>query len=201
MREVSRQGLALPLRGLGALCLMACFASVGWAADTPDSDKRTYTVQPGDLLEVSVWKEPDLTREVLVRPDGGLSFPLAGEIEADGKSIEALRKAIAERLNSFIPDPVVTVSVKEILGNKIYVIGEVREPGEFVATRRVDVMQALSMAGGTTEYASRDEIIILRRDAETSEQVALEFPYSDVAEGKNLEQNIVLRAGDVVVVP
>ena len=179
------------------LTLSVLFTGYAWAQVRP----TIYTVQAGDLLEVSVWKEPDLTRDVLVRPDGGLSFPLAGEIEANGKSIDGVRKAIAERLARYIPDPVVTVSAKEILGNKIYVIGEVTEPGEFIATRPVDVMQALSMAGGMTEFASRNKIIILRRDADTNQQSALEFRYNDVASGRNLQQNIVLQGGDVVVVP
>ncbi len=201
MTQIRRSRLAGLLKISIALMLVVLFAGHGWAADDTTSNEGSYTVQPGDLLEVSVWKEPDLSREVLVRPDGGLSFPLVGEIPADGKSTEAVREAIANQLTRYISDPVVTVSVKQIGGNKIYVIGEVREPGEFVATRRMDVMQALSMAGGTTEYAKRDEIIILRRDPDTNEQAALKFPYGDVAAGRNLERNIVLHAGDVVVVP
>ncbi|MDZ7842682.1 MAG: polysaccharide biosynthesis/export family protein [Gammaproteobacteria bacterium] len=186
-------------RAAVGLCALV-FTTGIWAADGA-TDERSYQVQPGDLLHVSVWKEPDLSQEVLVRPDGGLTFPLVGEVEADGRSVDDIRQAIAEQLTRYIPDPVVTVSVKEIRGNEIYVIGEVRAPGAFVAPRRLDVMQALSMAGGTTEYASLDEIIILRRDAETNDQTALDFPYSKVAAGQDLDRNILLRAGDVVVVP
>jgi len=186
----------------GVLALLFTVILTGYAsAQEGDSGGRTYTVQPGDLLEVSVWKEPELSREVLVRPDGGLSFPLAGEIAADGKSVATVREQITQELARYISDPVVTVSVKEIRGNMIYVIGEVRDPGAFIATRRMDVMQALSMAGGTTEYAALDEIIILRREGGTNEQTALEFPYGNVADGESLERNIILHAGDVVVVP
>ena len=158
-----------------------------------------YKVQPGDILEISVWKEEDLNQEVLVRPDGGLSFPLAGEMNALGKTVEQLRAEIVERLSRFIPDLVVTVSVRQILGNKIYVIGQVNRPGDYVVNPQVDVMQALSMAGGTTAFASLKDIAVLRRTG--SRQVRLEFRYDEVLKGRNLEQNIVLESGDIVVVP
>ena len=160
---------------------------------------RVYEVQPGDRLEISVWNEPDLQREVLVAPDGGISFPLAGEMSAVGKSIAELRQELTERLSRLIAEPLVTVTVSEILGNKIYVLGQVTRPGEFVVNPRVDVMQALSMAGGTTPFAALNDIMILRRRG--AEQVAIRFRYSDVATGKSLDQNIILESGDVVVVP
>lgn len=160
---------------------------------------RVYEVQPGDRLEISVWNEPDLQREVLVAPDGGISFPLAGEMSAVGKSIAELRQELTERLSRLIAEPLVTVTVSEILGNKIYVLGQVTRPGEFVVNPRVDVMQALSMAGGTTPFAALNDIMILRRRGD--EQVAIRFRYSDVATGKSLDQNIILESGDVVVVP
>lgn len=158
-----------------------------------------YEVQPGDLLEISVWKEPELQREVLVRPDGAFSFPLSGQIDARNKTVEDLRLEITERLSRYIPDLVVTVSVVEINGNKVYVIGQVNEPGVFVVNPRVDVMQALSMAGGTTPFADVNDIKILRRQGDA--QSALRFRYDDVVRGRSLEQNIVLESGDVVVVP
>lgn len=159
----------------------------------------SYEIQPGDVLQVSVWKEPDLTQEVLVRPDGGFSFPLAGDVNALGKTVEQLRIELTERLGRFIPDLVVTVAVREINGNKIYVIGQVNEPGEFVVNPRVDVMQALSLAGGTTAFASPNAIFVLRR--ENGVQTRLPFNFSDVLRGRGLEQNVILRSGDVVVVP
>lgn len=158
-----------------------------------------YDVQPSDLLQVSVWKEPDLTQQVLVRPDGGFSFPLAGEISAVGKTVEDLRRELVERLARYIPDLVVTVAVLEIRGNKIYVIGQVNDPGEFIVNPRVDVMQALSLAGGTTAFASPSEIFVLRRDG--SQQRRMPFNFDAVLRGRDLEQNVLLRSGDVVVVP
>ncbi|HJR69297.1 MAG TPA: polysaccharide biosynthesis/export family protein [Gammaproteobacteria bacterium] len=167
-------------------------------AQAGDSAPR-YEVQPGDLLHVSVWKEADLDQDVLVRPDGGFSFPLAGDVRAAGKTVEELRAELTERLARFIPDLFVTVAVREINGNKIYVIGQVNRPGQFVVNPRVDVMQALSLAGGTTTFANVNGIFVLRR--ERDRQRTLPFDFNDVANGKRLEQNVLLQSGDVVVVP
>jgi len=166
-----------------------------------DSSKAVdhYRIQPGDVLLVSVWKEEDLIQEVIVRPDGQITFPLAGEAKAAGNSIEDLRLLISERLKKYIPDPVVTVAVKQLAGNTIYVLGKVNRPGVFPIVRNVDVMQALSLAGGTSTYAALNDIKILRR--ENGRLTALSFKYAEVEKGKRLEQNVVLRAGDVVVVP
>ena len=158
-----------------------------------------YRIQPGDVLAVSVWKEQDLIQEAIVRPDGQITFPLVGEAKAAGNSIEDLRLLISERLKKYIPDPVVTVSVRQLSGNTIYVIGKVNRPGVFPIVRNVDVMQALSLAGGTSTYAALNDIKILRR--ENGKLSAMSFKYAEVEKGKRLEQNIVLRAGDVVVVP
>jgi len=158
-----------------------------------------YRIQPGDVLAVSVWKEEDLIQEVIVRPDGQITFPLVGEAKAAGNSIEDLRLLISERLKKYIPDPVVTVSVRQLSGNTIYVLGKVNRPGVFPIVRDVDVMQALSLAGGTSTYAALNDIKILRR--ENGKLRALSFKYAEVEKGKRLEQNIVLQAGDVVVVP
>jgi polysaccharide export outer membrane protein len=169
-------------------------------AQRPDSGAVVrYEVQPSDLLQISVWREPELTQQVLVRPDGAFSFPLAGDISAVGKTVEELRLELIQRLSRFIPDLVVTVSVLEIRGNKIYVIGQVNQPGEFIVNPRVDVMQALSLAGGTTAFASPSQIFVLRRD--NGEQRRLPFNFEAVLRGRDLEQNVLLRTGDVVVVP
>lgn len=158
-----------------------------------------YRLQPGDVLTITVWKEKDLESEVLVRPDGGLTFPLAGEIKAEGQTVAAVRQTLVDRLKRYIPDPVVTVSVKSIGGNHIYVIGKVTRPGEFPFSRPLDVMQALSLAGGATPYAALNDIVILRRD--NGHQRALPFRYADIARGRNLGQNVILESGDTVVVP
>jgi len=158
-----------------------------------------YLVQPGDTLQVTVWKEQDLQGEVLVRPDGGMSFPLAGEIEAAGHTVEDLRKVLQTRLAKYIPDPVVTVVVKKADGSRIFVVGKVNRPGEYPLGRPIDVMQALSLAGGATPYADVNGIQILRR--ENAHQEIFHFRYDDVRRGKNLAQNILLHSGDTVIVP
>ena len=168
-------------------------------AQEPSRPGTSYKVLPGDVLQVSVWKEPDLQLELLVRPDGAISFPLAGEISTGNKSVTDLQAELTTRLAKYINGPVVTVSIIEVLGNKVYVIGQVNNPGDFVVNPQVDVLQALSMAGGTTPFADLDNIRILRRS--NSHQTALSFNYKDVIRGRNLAQNVMLKSGDVVVVP
>jgi polysaccharide export outer membrane protein len=179
--------------------LVACVAAASSLHAAAPDDNVAYAVKPGDLLQISVWKEPELQRPVLVRPDGAFSFPLAGEVDARGRSVADLQKQLTERLKKFISDPVVTVSVQEVRGNKVYVIGQVNKPGEFIVNPSVDVMQALSMAGGTTAFASLGNIVVLRRT--NGQQTALPFRYTEIIKGKDLTQNIQLQAGDVVVVP
>lgn len=158
-----------------------------------------YTVKPGDILRISVWKEPDLSGPVLVTPDGSFSFPLVGQVDARNKNVTELTQTISERLKKFIADPVVTVGVQEIHGMKVFVIGQVNKPGEFVLNVAVDVMQALSMAGGTTPFAGLKDISIIRRTGATQKMIP--FDYEKAAKGKSLEQNVMLDSGDVVVVP
>ena len=187
-------GFVLTLVFAGAAVAAPPAPSTGPLADS------TYTVKAGDTLLVSVWKEPDLQGPVLVRPDGMFSFPLTGQLDARNKSVAELQQELTTKLKKFISDPVVTVSIQEIKGNKVDVIGQVQKPGDFVVNPRVDVMQALSMAGGTTPFAALGDIMILRR-TDTGQQQALPFKYTDVVRGRNLQQNIMLQAGDVVVVP
>ena len=182
---------------LAIACAVPAISATPAPTAAPIQD--AYTVKPGDVLSISVWKEPDLQGPVLVRPDGSFSFPLAGQMDARGKTVADLQALVTERLRKYISDPVVTVSVQEVKGNKVYVLGQVNKPGEFIVNPRVDVMQALSMAGGTTPFAALGEIVILRRS--DAGQQALPFRYADVSRGRNLQQNIVLQAGDVVVVP
>jgi polysaccharide export outer membrane protein len=181
-----------------ALVAFVAVTGTGLGADAPA--RELYKVNPGDVLEVSVWKEQDLQRQLLVNPDGHFAFPLAGDMNAEGKTVEQLRQEITERLGRFIPDVVVTIAAVKVEGNLVYVLGQVARPGTFVMNRTTDVMQAISMAGGPTPFADVDEIKILRR-GDKGAQIAIPFKYNDVKEGKKLDQNILLRAGDTVVVP
>jgi len=158
-----------------------------------------YLLQPGDVLQVTVWKETDLTGEVLIRPDGGISFALAGELPAAGHTVSELTAMLETRIRKFEPDAVVTVTVKTAAGNRVYVIGKVTHPGDFPLNRPIDVMQALSLAGGATPFADTNSIRILRRDGD--HQTSIVFHYGDVQRGRKLEQNILLQSGDTVVVP
>ncbi len=150
-------------------------------------------------MNVSVWREPDLQLTVVVRPDGAISMPLAGEILAAGKTVEELKWEIVKRLKKFIPEPSVSVAVEQTRGYVVYVIGKVASPGALVIGRYVDVLQALSMAGGMSTFAATDDVLVLRRRDGT--QVAIPFDYSEIEQGENLGQNIILQSGDVVVVP
>ena len=182
-------------RGALAVCLF-----LQGLISVSDAAESAYLIQPGDVLQVSVWKEPDLQSEVLVRPDGGISFPLAGDLSVQGLSVAQVTELVTKKIERYIPDPVVTVATKQIGGNRIYVIGKVARPGEFAFIKPLDVMQALSLGGGTTAYASVSDIYVLRRD-QNGKQVAIPFDYGRVENGKSLESNIVLQSGDTVVVP
>jgi polysaccharide export outer membrane protein len=162
-------------------------------------ESSAYTVNPGDILTISVWKEVDLIRQVIIRPDGAFSFPLVGDVRANGRSVEDIQEILKQRLERYIPDPVVTVTVDQILGHTVYVLGQVNRPGQFVAAGNIDVMQALALAGGTSVFANLDKIKILRRVDKNL--IAIPFDYSDIEKGKRLHQNILLVPGDVVVVP
>lgn len=160
-----------------------------------------YQINPGDILQVFVWNEEALNREVLVGPDGAFRFPMVGEVQAGGHTANEVETAIVAGLGKYLKDePLVTVSLLSIEGNKIYVLGQVERPGEYIANRRVDVLQALALAGGLTAFAAENDIKIMRRDA-SGELKVLPLPYAKVKQGKELESAIYLQSGDVVVVP
>jgi polysaccharide biosynthesis/export protein len=165
-----------------------------------DGSGLDYQLQPGDTVTISVWKEKDLETDALIRPDGGLSFPLVGDVQARGHTLRQVRDTIAERLKPYIPDPVVTVAMKQIGGNEIFVLGRVNRPGGYPFSQPVDVMQALSLAGGTTPFAKLNRIVILHRDTSGAEH-SVRFHYADIAHGRDLAQNVLLQSGDTVVVP
>ncbi len=148
---------------------------------------------------VSVWKDEQLTKEVVVRPDGMFSFPLVGDIQAEDRSIEEIRIDLAKRLIKYIPNPIVSVAVMKILSNKVYVVGRVNKPGEYMIGHYTDVLQALSLAGGLTPFAGENDIKVIRRIK--GQQQTFSFRYGDVRKGNDLEQNILLQRGDVVMVP
>ncbi|NPA39154.1 MAG: polysaccharide export protein [Thermodesulfobacteria bacterium] len=158
-----------------------------------------YTIGPGDVLEISVWQDERLDKKVVVPPDGVISYPLIGDINVKGLTVADLRRVITQRLKSYIPDAIVTVMLLEINSLKAYVIGKVNRPGEYPIGLNTNVMQILAMAGGFTPFASPDKIIILRK--KDGKLIKIPFNYDEVVKGKNLQQVITLKRGDVVVVP
>ena len=158
-----------------------------------------YKIQAGDVLQITVWKEDNMDREVLVLPDGTIDFPLIGSFKAQGQTPAQLRGTIKRKLSSLIPDASIAVVVKATLGHSISVIGQVNKPGEVIMGHKLSVMQALSLAGGLTAYASEGRIVILRTI--DGKETSIRFPYDDVAAGEHLEKDIALIPGDVVVVP
>jgi polysaccharide export outer membrane protein len=179
-------------------CAGMAVSQPGDAESIPIPD-AAYLLGPEDTMKISVWRDEQLTQEVIVRPDGMISFPLVGDVVAAGRTVEDVRLELVRRLDKFVPNPHVAIMVTKILSNRIYVTGRVTRPGEFLVGHYTDVLQALSLAGGLTPFAAENDIKILRR--EKGEQKAYPFRYGDIRNGRALEQNILLRRGDVVVVP
>lgn len=165
------------------------------------ADAEAYRINAGDVLKVFVWNEESLSDEFVVRPDGIFSFPMVGQVEAGGRTTVDVENAIVSGLSKYLRDkPVVTVSLLRMEGNIVFVLGKVNKPGAFPVTSRVDVTQALALAGGLSTFADENEIKILRRDGNGAQQ-AVPFNYAAIKGGKKLESNIMLRSGDVVIVP
>jgi polysaccharide export outer membrane protein len=160
-----------------------------------------YFVNPGDVLRIDVWNEEVLSRDVLVRPDGIISLPMAGEIDTSGSTPSKVSDDISQALGKYMKDvPQVVVSLASVGGNKIFVIGKVMRPGEYNITSETDVMQALALAGGLNTFAAENDILILRRDADGT-QKSIPFEYATVKNGDDLHTNIILKSRDLVVVP
>ena len=159
-----------------------------------------YQLAPGDALNISVWKEEGLQeQQYLISPDGTIIFPLIGTVIAAGKTITELKDQLVTRLSDYISDPSITVKLLNNQGNTVFVIGKVNKPGQYYSGRRVDVLQALSLAGGLTVFAKQSSISILRRIG--NEIKVFPFDYSDVINGDDVEQNILLEPGDTITVP
>jgi polysaccharide export outer membrane protein len=186
---------------LSLVAISGCTPPASHLTDTsvaiPDQDK--YLLGPEDAIEISVWKEPDLTKQLVVRPDGKITYPLIGEVQASGRTIKELQDEISRRLEKYVTDAHVTVILLKSQNYKIYVTGKVNRPGDFMVGKPVNVMQAISMAGGLTPFASPKNIKVLRTVSGT--EVIYPFNYKEVARGLMLEQNRMLLPGDVVVVP
>jgi len=169
------------------------------------ADVSTYRLRAGDTLDILVWQEEGLQRQVIVAPDGTISFPLAGHMRVRGRTASQVERQLTAKLKEFITDPVVTVTVQAVAEDaidreaNIYVTGQVRNAGRHTITTPTTVMQALSLSGGLSEFAAKRRIKIIRKAK--NHEITLEFDYSDVSSGRDLSTDIYLRNGDVVVVP
>ncbi|MCK5323727.1 MAG: polysaccharide export protein [Desulfobulbaceae bacterium] len=189
------------------ICLMICFCLLPACAPLQDVENyagspngEQYRIGAGDVLDISVWKDEAQTKVLVVLPDGAISLPLIGRVMAEGKTTVQLKEEITQKVSRFVPDPVVTVIVQQANSMFIFIIGRVNHPGRFVINANVNVLQALTMAGGLSPFAKRKKIRIIREEKHGETRIFI-FNYDDVSEGKNLAQNIKLCRGDMVVVP
>ena len=157
-----------------------------------------FELGPEDVLEISVWKDEALTRQVMVRPDGKISFPLIGDIQVSGLNVEELRQRVQKKLQKYVPDAPVSVLLVKIASPKIYIIGKVNRPGVFIMGQPLSITQALAMAGGVTLFAS-DKVLIIR--SENGQQKTIVVNFEKIADGKNLSENIFLKPDDTIIIP
>ena len=178
---------------LGLMMVCCLFSSVS------AEDGTSYLIGPGDVLEISVWRDESLSRNLIVPPDGVISFPLIGDINVNNMTVTKLRELVRKKLSEYVQDATVTVMLSQINSLKAYVIGKVNRPGQFPIYLNTTVMQILTMAGGLNPYADEGKINILRQEGDKTTRIP--FDYKDVVKGKDLDQNIIIQRGDVVVVP
>ena len=192
MRRAGILGLAIVL-----LCMLT--TSI-WAAEkasaVPGGD---YVIGPGDILDISVWKDEALTRQVAVLPDGKITFPLINEVVAGGKTVAQLKADLEKKLSRFAPGVDLSLLVSQVNSMLIYVIGRVNNPGRFVLNGNINALQALAMAGGFTEWAKKNKIKIFRETKDKTEVIP--FSYDDIVKEKNIDSNIKLKRGDIIFVP
>jgi len=165
----------------------------------PATTDPNYVIGPQDVLDINVWKEPTVTRTVPVRPDGKISLPLLDDVQAAGLTPMQLSDSLTEKLKKFIAQPQVTVIVTQINSQRVYVIGSVARPGAYPLIPGMTILQALSSAGGFTQFANEKKIFLLR--TVDGKQTRSYFNYKDVINGKNASQNLTISAGDTIVVP
>ena len=185
-----------------AVVLVALFFPISSLLASDEASAPTiqdYIIGPGDALEISVWDNAALTKQLTVLPDGKIHFPLIGEVVVGGKTIAELKEELKERIGKFVPDTDLSVMVQQTGSLMIYVIGEVNRPGRFNLNANINVLQALAMAGGFTEWAKKNKIKIFRET--NGKTQVIPFSYDDIVEEKNIDSNIKLKRGDIIFVP
>ncbi|MCG2758675.1 MAG: polysaccharide export protein [Desulfobacteraceae bacterium] len=164
-----------------------------------EADNNYYKIGKGDILEIIAWKEEDFTREVFVRIDGKITFPLLDDIHAAGRTTMEVKKEIQTKLKEFIEDPIVTVILKSPMSQKFYILGEVAKTGEYQLIKKLTILQAFALAGGFTEWASKNEIILLRN--ENGIEKIIRVNYKNIIKGNDLSQNVNIKVNDTIIVP
>jgi polysaccharide export outer membrane protein len=182
----------------GLFILMAAAAAMA-AGETDPAPEGDYLIGPGDILNISVWRDEALTRQLVVLPDGKIAFPLIGQVKATGRTVAEITTEVEQKLARFVPDVTLSVVVQQVNSMMVYVIGRVNNPGRFAVNADVNVLQALAMAGGLNPFAKRGDIKIFREAGGGTK--IMPFDYDTVAGGENVKQNVRLRRGDVIVVP
>lgn len=167
--------------------------------ETREQKESYYKIGAGDVLNIFVWKEPDLTQDVTVMPDGRIIFPMVGDIMAKGRSAVEFKNILTDKLKDYISSPEITVMVRQSNSRQIYTIGKVNNPGPYPLAPEMTVLQALSTAGGFTEWADTEDVMVVRRT--DNKETIKKFNYQDFIKGKKPEQNILLEPGDTIVVP
>jgi len=199
LRSVLLSGLCVAVSlAVGARPATAAQA-VAETAPAAADEMAAYSVAPGDVLRIAVWKEPELSGDAFVRLDGMITVPLVGDVKAAGKTTEQIATEVRTRLRPFLETPQVTVTVSQAVSARFYVIGEVTTSGAFPLTGRITILQALALAGGFREFAKRERIVLIRE--KHGERKAIPFNFRDLEAGINLEQNIAVESGDTLIVP
>ena len=182
------------------ITIICMFAMTTWAAEKKKgAPGPAYTLAPGDVLDISIWKNQELSKVLTVLPDGKIHFPLVGEVMAQGKTVIQLKKELENRISRFVPNPYMSVVIQQTNSMHIYVIGKVNKPGRFILTKNINVLQGLALAGGLNPFAEKNKIKIHREEGGKTR--IFNFKYDAVSKGKNLEQNIRLKRDDLIVVP
>lgn len=200
------------IRHFSFAMFILCAASASWAQSAPANTEAAataaaarvtastaeYTIGPEDVLDISVWRNPELSRKVPVRPDGKVSLPLINDIQAAGLTPSALREELAKRLAEYVPSAEVAVIVSEVQSLKVAVVGAVKTPGRFILKSPATVLECIALAQGLTEFAQRERIVVLRQNGNTTQRI--NFNYRKIADGDD-QENFFVRPGDIIVVP
>ena len=171
------------------------------AIDYDKNISSDYVIGKEDVVDISVWKSPELSISIIVRPDGMISLPLIGEVRADGQTPSELKEEIQARLKEFKQEPIVSIIIRESNSKSIFITGEIVKPGKYPLRSDTTITQAIALAGGFSQWANRDKIFIIRKSHMNPEGNRITIKYSDIVAGTNMRANILLRPGDTVIIP